>query len=503
MKVAEAVQEMTKSYLHRVIDSFTRDFPKPDEEKSREIILRNVDDLMDPGRIRRVLDFADPFDMQVLVRYIFEVLINRPEFAAGETELFDEVVALEQSVLDAATQPDSLRYEDTQAIEIMTAVLEVALEDEQVSNSELNLLRRLREKIGLSETSERIIMAKLGHFPSSGNTIHSSSSFRDALIELQRRGLVFYCNKFNGGMFVVPEEVVSEVRLALGIELSQPAYRKLLEALTKDQLSTILDSKGLPKSGRKDELQARIETVDIRPSNALQVLTNQDLYQICSALPGVKVSGSKEERAERIIDYFANLVVRDVRAEASPGELYYEYLSELAARDRESLLTNRVIKKDKDMDSAFEIGTCYLFTEKLGLALQDMAGSDHCDGCIRFGKNGDLFMWDNKSKETVYEFPPSHMRQFKRYIRDSPERVSCFLVIAPEIGAEASQNAARLKVESGTDTDVALIAAEDLIWVAEEWSGRQGAGPFNLSVFNITGVLTRSTLEQRMKLFAR
>jgi hypothetical protein len=112
-------------------------------------------------------------------------------------------------------------------------------------------------------------------------------------------------------------------------------------------------------------------------------------------------------------------------------------------------------------------------------------------------------MWDNKSKESVYAFPPSHMKQFKRYIRDSQDRVSCFLVIVPEIGEEAAENAARLKVESGSDTDVALITAADLVWVAEQWSTQaSGSGrTFNVDVFNMTGILSRSVLEQRMKLF--
>jgi hypothetical protein len=64
-------------------------------------------------------------------------------------------------------------------------------------------------------------------------------------------------------------------------------------------------------------------------------------------------------------------------------------------------------------------------------------------------------MWDNKSKESVYDLPPSHQKQFKRYIRDSPVRVACFLVIAPSISPAAAHAPARLKVESGTDTDVA------------------------------------------------
>jgi hypothetical protein len=61
-------------------------------------------------------------------------------------------------------------------------------------------------------------------------------------------------------------------------------------------------------------------------------------------------------------------------------------------------------------------------------------------------------MGDNRSKESVYDLPPSHQKQFKRYIRDSPVRVACFLVIAPSISPAAAHAAARLEVESGTDT---------------------------------------------------
>lgn len=62
---------------------------------------------------------------------------------------------------------------------------------------------------------------------------------------------------------------------------------------------------------------------------------------------------------------------------------------------------------------------------------------------------------------------------------------------------------ARLKVESGTDTDVALITAEDLVWTAENWSSRSSEDSFNLDVLNMTGILSRQVLEQRMKLFLR
>jgi hypothetical protein len=59
----------------------------------------------------------------------------------------------------------------------------------------------------------------------------------------------------------------------------------------------------------------------------------------------------------------------------------------------------------------------------------------------------------------------------------------------------AAHAAAKLKIESGRDTDIALIAAEDLVWVAAQWLSRGNGHAFNLEVFNITGILDRKTLE--------
>lgn len=501
MKVAEAVQHMTKQYLHRIIDSFTKDITKPDEERSRELVVRNAEELTDPQRIGMALAREGLFAEQLLESYILEALMNRPEHRSTEEALIDEVRALEQSVLDEAEDPDSLKYADPAALDILRAVLEVALEDEKVSNDELNLIRRLRQKLGVHEKAKRILLAQLGHFPRKGNELHSPSDFRDLLIDLQRRGLVFYCNKLEGGQYVLPEEIVGGVKEALGIEMSRVGWLKLLDNLTREQLGTILEAAGLPKSGKKSDLQERVRAAGLSPKDSLESLSNEDLYSILNSLPGAKVSGSKAARIDRIIDYFDKMVFKEVPAEAPIGELYFRYLVELARRDREILLTNKVIRKDREMECAFEAGTKYLFGEKLGLPLLEMEGSDHADGGFPIGRRGDILLWDNKSKESVYALPPSHLTQFKRYIRDSPIRVACFLIVVPAVAEGADQMAARLKIESGSDTDVALITAENLLWVAEQWEARGNQQPFNPEVFNVTGILDRKALEKRMKLF--
>jgi hypothetical protein len=502
MRVGEAVQHMTKAYLHRIIDSFTRDLVKPDEDRSREIIVRNTEELTDPERIQTVLRRESLFSDQILDGYILDSLVNRPDHRASEEEVINEVQALEQGVIEDASKPDALKYEDRAKVEIFKAVLEVALEDQQVSAQELNLIRRLREKLGIHEKTKRVLLAQLGHFPRTGNRIHSSSELRNALIDLQKRGVVFYCNKLDGGQYVLPEEIVSSVKKALGVEMSRKGWVKLLEHLSADQLGTILESAGLPKSGRKADLQERIRVAGLPPSESLGRLATDDLYSILSSLPGAKVSGSKNDRIARIIEYFDKMIFKEVPDEVAPGELFYRYFVELAARDREILLANKVIRKDREMEGAFEEATKYLFGEKLGLDFVALEGSDRPDGCIALGgRRDDIMMWDNKSKESIYEFPPSHLRQFKRYIRDSAKRVACFLVIVPSIADNAAHMAARLKVESGTDTDVALITAEDLLWTAEHWAERGNGTPFTVEVFNATGILNRETLKQRIRLF--
>lgn len=501
MKVADAIELMTKGLLQRVVDSFTKDFPRSDEERAREIILRNTDELTDPRRIEAVLSFDGRLQDQIRQTCVLEALIGSPDCSSSELEIVETVTQLQQRVLDAAASPDALRYEDARSVEVFRAVMSVAVRDAVVTNQELELLRVLRESLGLSPLAMRMIQAQLDHFPRKGNVLHTAAECRESLLNLQRSGIVFYCNRANGGLYVVPEEIAPSVRRVLGIELGPQAWERMLSALTLAQLAAILRAEGVPESGRKEVRIERVILAGIKPSAALARLSAEDLYHLCASVPGLRVGGTKAVRIKRIIRHFANLVIRDVAEETPPGERYYRYLVELAARDRANLLANGVIAKDREIEGAFEEGTRYLFRKKLNLELQHMEGTDHADGCVMFGKNSELLLWDNKSKETVYSFPPSHLRQFKRYIRDSENRVSCFLIIVPSVDDGALANALRLKSESRSDTDVALIAAEDLVWIAEEWQGRSSRESFNPEVLNATGILTRPVLDQRMRLF--
>jgi len=217
---------------------------------------------------------------------------------------------------------------------------------------------------------------------------------------------------------VIPDEIRASVMDALGLELGLHAWDLLLDALTVSQLKQTLIRKKLPSSGTKSELKGRVVSSGLSPRRVLGILFTEELRKLCASLPGVPVSGNKVERIGRIIGYFANLITKEVPDEASPGERFYQYLPELARRDRENLLANQIIRKDIDIEHGFEAATRFLFESRLGLELMEMTGSEHPDGCIRFGgrrkTGGDVLMWDNKSTETAYTLPPSHLRQFKR-----------------------------------------------------------------------------------------
>jgi len=163
---------------------------------------------------------------------MLEAFVNRPDWSASEEDLVESLQQLEQSVLDTAGEEDCLRYEDPWRVEVLRDVLNVALEDDHITVGELNLLRALRDSLGLSEGVLRIVLAQLEHFPQPGNVVHTPSECRDMLNKLQWGGIVFHCNKADGSPYVIPEEIRASVMDALGLELGLRAWELLLDALT-------------------------------------------------------------------------------------------------------------------------------------------------------------------------------------------------------------------------------------------------------------------------------
>ena len=167
MKVADAIKLMSKLPLQRIVDSFTKDFPKPDEDQARDIILRNVEELTDGKRITAVLQFDGPFKDQIRQILMLEAFVNRPDWSASEQDIVQSLSRLEQDVLDAAEAEDSLRYEDPERIEILKDVLRAARRSRSAS------WRTLRDSLAFGD---RLRCSQLDHFPQPGNILHTPTN---------------------------------------------------------------------------------------------------------------------------------------------------------------------------------------------------------------------------------------------------------------------------------------------------------------------------------------
>lgn len=506
MKIEQAVECMSKSYLHRILDSYTKDIKKPDEDAARKMLISDAELLGNPENIQKRLDLKNlSFDSKILSQFIIEILLDCENYTSEEDYILDEVTRIEQAIVADAASPEVFKFKQIESINTYKTVLEVALDDNQISDDEKRLLAKLRNHLGLNLRDHYLIQAALNKFPKVDNQVHTIKEIKSELNDLQKRGIVFFCNLCNSkAQYVIPSEIAPSVKSILGIELSEEAYNLLLDKLSRDGLKVILSSNNLPVSGKKEDQIQRVVKADVLPGDALNSLSVEDLYALCKILPGVKVSGAKATRIANVIEHFDKLRTVSFTDDTDPREKFYNYYVELATRDRQNLLSNNIIQKDLNIESAFEEATRYIFEEKLGLKLLPMAGTNHPDGMLEFGKAKELLMWDTKSKETTYEFPNDHYRQFKNYIQESVQRVSCFLVIAPELSDKCLDNAYKLKGASGCDADIALISAEDLKWISENWKDFVTKSKnFDLEVFNYTGTLDSQTIRQRMKVFLK
>lgn len=500
MRVDDILPRMTRLFLSRTVDSFLKDVHKKDEEYLRQLVLKNRDEFSQAARVEQRLDFIDTErDTAVLDDIILRIVLSEGSYLLAEDVLYERVQDFEKRVVEASHDADLFRSRDKRALQLLTTVLDAAWRrGADLNPHEAYILSVLRRELGLSTYDQYLLEARLGRFPQEGSRLHSTSAIDEALKDLQARGIVMRF-KDDKTFYVIPEEIARTVRLTLGVELRENAFQRLLNDLALQQLKTILGYVGLPTSGAKAELVERVVSSREKPSRLLNALHIDEITSMLRPLRGAKVSGSKEEKILNLIDYYEGLSSKEPSDPTDPRSIFYDWFELLAERRYINLRSNQVIQKDKDVDRAFEEATRYLFERKLGLTLVDLPGTDRPDGAIDFQER-EFILWDNKSCEGLYGLPEDHFQQFLRYIRKSPKAVTLFMVIAPDFEPGALTAAQKLKVFSEQDTDVALITARDLKFMAEHWReySTRKVPSFNPKVLDLTGFLTRDVLIDRL-----
>ncbi|MFA1819753.1 SAP domain-containing protein [Virgibacillus oceani] len=502
MYLQDILPKMSKLYLGRIVDSFLKDVHMDSEEEMREVILKNIDEFQNRERVKRYLDFRNESrDVTLLNEMILMALMEKGGYLLSESELYKEVEDMEREILEQGSDDNYInRFIEKDAKRIYSSVLEEAWKkDESLNAHEINILTVLRNELDLTKREHYLLESRIGRFPQKGNKLHTHHQIGRSLINLQIRGLILRFRE-DTSYYIIPTDIARVLRYEMGGELRNEVYATLLTDLNVTQLREILNHLDFNVSGVKEVLVNRIIEFNILPSTALKVFGSKDLSDILRNLEGTKISGTKKEKIQNIIDYYETLSTLMSSDPADDRARLYDFYESLAARDYKSLRINKIIDKDVQVDNYFEDATRYLFELKLGVNLIEMEGTRHADGKVQFSLS-EVMLWDNKSTEAPYTFPEKDFKQFLRYIRSDKMRVTLFLVVVHDYTKEAISQAHKLKAFSEEDTDVALVKAADLAYVAEEWKkfSDQKEPQFNLQVFNMTGELTRNMLLSRME----
>src|SRR6056297_2561143 len=167
MEVLDCLPKMTKAYLTRVVDSiFKENIPKGSDDQLKEQIEQNIDYLKNEERIREALNIANMSRTnRILTRSILTSLLEKPDLAATEDELFGCVQNREEWITKKAKDPNAFTFSDNRSIDIYQTVLKVALKDADISEEEFALLERLRQKLHISRLEHWMLESRLKMFP--------------------------------------------------------------------------------------------------------------------------------------------------------------------------------------------------------------------------------------------------------------------------------------------------------------------------------------------------
>jgi hypothetical protein len=516
MKFDEAVTQIgTLTTLRRIAGAHVVDHRQLQDEELREAIQKVRPQFLHEETVIESLEavlFKNVDNsIRVLSRLILrDVLLEQygAELASSNTE--ESVIATEQEIVNQSNEMDlddlaagnknSKRFED---LKLYQFVLNVAwLNEDSKSPDEVNLLRKLRQHLRITEEDHRLLESQLGKFPKPDNELHGRGEIHHARRLLQSQGLLFSIRRDDGiDIDVIPDELASIMRCCFQIELREESYRAIFKhrpLRRKNHLQEVLDKNGVEYS-QYDTVDQLIERVMRYIPASLAIASNSPRYGLnstqlsdwCKEL-GLPQSGSIEEKRTRLLEHYDQL--RPLLEEHDDQRArWYEFFDQLAWRDYDTLRAQHVIDKDLDIESQFEEATRYLFAEKLNHAPLRQSGSNRPDGVLSLQNR--YVMWDNKSREKPVNLK-DHLAQFDDYINKSDKPVPIFMVIAPAFTEESQSDALRYRAQH-FDRDIVLITAKELKDLAEEWSSSSNRGreePFPLGLLAVNGRFDRSRL---------
>ncbi|OGU59396.1 MAG: hypothetical protein A2V66_16125 [Ignavibacteria bacterium RBG_13_36_8] len=266
-----------------------------------------------------------------------KLLIDAPNHILPIEGFQEKVLLATKDMTDRAQTGQGLS--STKNYQLYINVLRNAWEsDNEIDRSETQLLEALRKELDIWAREHLL----LEHHPNIRQLWDVPGAYVSKRNYLLNTGLVLsYENNY-----VIADEVAIQIRRAWGIDLEKDDFERLLNYLKNEQLYFTLDKTGLQLSGTKEERIERIINALIPPTELLEFFQVEELRDFCRQT-GIQISGRKSEVISNIIDFF-NLELdlqKDNVEEVSPLPLEpeeREISNEVLAKLLQNLTNNQL-----------------------------------------------------------------------------------------------------------------------------------------------------------------
>lgn len=298
MRLLELLHGLDPDNLERLSEAHLGYF----EDSARPRLCLDLEsELKGPKHVRDTIFNLRPPGFRVLVE-----MLETPGYSVSLQGLKERSMEATRALSEAVTA-GAVAAKD--GVDLYRRVLaEAWRSDLALDGSELALLRVLRQELKI-RTVEHFLVE---HHRDMGPFWDTDHAFLDAMTGLRSGGLAFAVE----GSLVLPEDLAPMVRQVLGLEATRAACHRLFDRVNGSVLGGVAQELGLRASGSKEERVNRLLDNYVQPSEVLERLPGTDLRDMCRALD-LPVSGSKDEVVERLRKTFATDA--DIkRAEAPP-----------------------------------------------------------------------------------------------------------------------------------------------------------------------------------------
>lgn len=243
--------------------------------------------------IKRNIEFRTPPSDTIL-----ELLLDAPEHRIRVDDLKP---AVRRRIREYAEASKSIDLKDAaKGYRLYSKMLIAAWEFEgDLVEAEANLLRVLRQELGVTRKAHQLIMAH----PEVDQLRFDPAEYDEALCFLSNEGIMLVQSDNSETHFVLSDETAESLLQLWGFEMQRAQCDRMLAALSKSQLVRPLRAASLRTSGSNSELASRIVENEIPPSVVLSYLPTAEMGELLGKL-GLPKSGNKEDRGVRVIEFF-------------------------------------------------------------------------------------------------------------------------------------------------------------------------------------------------------